>query len=269
MLAVKIPGCLGLIRGKSSLGLRLHQDNFDQAWTTLWSGTQPPVAAKGDIVYKAEGLPFGTTQEALQSWLKSIAWEATPIRALGPQSWLLRTANHPDSGVPMFNCQLILLRHLPAKIASTIPVVIGSKSAKSSVTPLPPLQGDPWAGYKGPQVPMVSRSSDGPIETRLSQQDAKIEQLQHSLDKVASAHESLATITTQKFEQQAARETENPQKVANAMDTLKKDIDESLQQVAQQNAKVMDSRLNELKQLLMRSSKRACPSEDDDTQTGS
>ena len=76
VLAVKTPGCLGLVKGKSSLGLRFHQDSFDHAWAVVNPGTKPPTAITGDLVFKAEGLPFGTTCEALQSWLQAIAWDA-------------------------------------------------------------------------------------------------------------------------------------------------------------------------------------------------
>ena len=253
VLAVKAPGCLGLVRGKSSLGLRFHQDSFEKAWETLNPGLPPPTSIDGDIVYKAEGLPFGTTSDTLRAWLQSMGWEAVPVRSLGPQSWLIRTASHPPQGIPMFNSCPILLRHLPARMTSNAPVVLGPKSSKTATT-LPQMQGDPWASYKGPAT---VRSSEGPVEARLSQQDEKIERLQKSLDKVAASHETFANATTQKFEQQAAREEANLQHVSKAMDVLKKELDQSMQQVAQQNAKVMDARLGELKQLLIKSSKRS------------
>ena len=36
ILAVKAPGCLGLVRGKSSLGLRFAADEYEKAWMQFW-----------------------------------------------------------------------------------------------------------------------------------------------------------------------------------------------------------------------------------------
>ena len=163
----------------------------------------------------------------------------------------------------MFNCSPILLRHLPAKLAAAAPVMVGPRAKSSNQpVPLPPLQGDPWAGKTLPP----SRHVEGPVETRLSQQDDKIAKLQSSLEKVVASQQSMEQETNKRFEEQAEREKSNMQQVATAMTSLQKEIDQSLQKVAQQNAQVMDSRLSELKQLLLQKPKRALSPPEDEMQ---
>ena len=262
VLAMKAPNCLGLVKGKNSMGLRFHQDDHAKAWEILCPGQPVPSAQMGDLVYKAEGLPFGTTADMMTKWGSKIGWALTPIRALGPQSWLLRCEAHPPPGLNMFNANAVLLRHLPPKLIANEPVVLGPKASRSALASSAPassmrLQEDPWANWKGPRpMDTTAKVPEGPTEGRLNAQDEKIASLQKTLEKMCNTQEEFAVSTTKRFEDIEIRETANMNKVTSTIDAMRGDIDASLKQVMLQSTQLMDSRLSELKQMLRPSSKR-------------
>ena len=263
VLSMKAPNCLGLVKGRNSLGLRFHQDDHAKAWEVLCPGQPIPTMPAGDLLYKVEGLPFGTTTEMVSKWGEKLQWDVVPIRALGPQSWLLRCSQHPPPGLIMFNSSVVLLRHLPPKSTTNEPLVLGPRATKTLALPAPQrLAEDPWANWKGPRPEVtMTKPAEGPTEARLSAQDEKISMLQKTLEKVSTAQEEQAVATTRRFEEMEQREVSNMKTVTSTIDALRTDIDSSLKQVMQQSTQLMDSRLTELKNMLRQSSKR--PSETD------
>ena len=257
VLSMKAPNCLGLVKGSNSLGLRFHQDDHAKAWEVLCPGQDPPKFQTGDLLYKAEGLPFGTTAEMMTTWGSKLQWPVVPIRALGPQSWLLRCSAHPPPGLCMFNSNVVLLRHLPPKFMSSEPVVLGPRASKT-VPPAPlRLSDDPWANWKGPRLSdSVSKPVEGPTEARLTAQDEKISTLQKTLEKMSHTQEEFTVATSKRFEEMEQRETSKMKTVTATIEAMRGDIDSSLKQVMQQSTQLMDTRLTELKQMLRQSSKR-------------
>jgi len=51
--------------------------------------------AHGDLMFKAEGLPFGTTFGMMKRWAAKIGWECQPVWSLGPKAMLLRLDRQP------------------------------------------------------------------------------------------------------------------------------------------------------------------------------
>ena len=256
--AMKTQNCLGLVKGRNTLGLRYLADDYDKAWQTLCPDQEKPQFVTGDLMYKAEGLPFGCTAKVVAEWTSKLGWTCSPIRALGPNSWLLRAASHPEPGVKMFNSSPILLRFLQPRMVTQSPVVIGPKVTKSSTDVLQQPAFDPWANWTGPKVtpqPQM-RSLEGPIESRLAAQDEKIANLQQSLDKVTKSQESLVTDATKRFEHIEQVQEANMQVMTKTIDNLKHELDGSLKHVMQQSTQLFDARLTELKQLLSRPQKR-------------
>eukprot|EP00435_Cladocopium_sp_Y103_P060431 s351_g22.t1 len=83
--------CLGLIRGKNdALGLRYHHKDFDAAWTHINPSIPIPENLEGNLTFKLEGLPFGTSMHMLTEWAKSQSWPCKPFRAIGPTSWVVK-----------------------------------------------------------------------------------------------------------------------------------------------------------------------------------
>ena len=89
-------------------------------------------------------------------------WSISPVRALGPQAWLLRASKHAPPGIAMFNSNAILLRHLPPKAPKSEPVLLGPRQAKAPAE-LPQLQGDPWSSWKGLKpMDQIQRGQEAP-----------------------------------------------------------------------------------------------------------
>lgn len=81
--ATQLHGCLGLVKGKKTIGFRFRSEDFDAAWETLNPGVTIPNANPGSLVFKAMGLPFGVTKSMMQLWCEQYKWSATPFKALG------------------------------------------------------------------------------------------------------------------------------------------------------------------------------------------
>eukprot|EP00438_Fugacium_kawagutii_P012397 Skav215502 [mRNA] locus=scaffold165:838310:842707:- [translate_table: standard] len=177
-LAAQISGCLGLVKGKATLGYRVKLDDHEKAWQVLNPGQPLPERPGGDIVYKAMGLPFGVTQGMMTKWLSTIGWKATPLKALGPSGYLLRAETHVPPGIHMFNGSPILLQFLPEKDNHKQPIILGPRGAQmakgSTMDPFQQPGQDPWAGFQRATLPTPARAITGPTEQRLQAQDDKI-----------------------------------------------------------------------------------------------
>ena len=259
--AAKTQHCLGLVRGKSNLGLRYHIDNYEMAWKVLFPGLKVPEKSVGDLIFKVEGLPFGCTPDTLMAWVGVIQWEAKPLKALGPQTWLFRSSVHPPPGLVMFNSHPVLVRHLPPKDQHQAPVIIGPKPRKTQQDGLD--GGDPWASWTGPRLtppvaPSIQRPTTGPIDTRLGDQDAKIQTLQTEIKKLAEGQEKFQHETNVMFKKVEAKDQQNMKEVRAAIGDLQKDFQTALANSIQENSKRMDTNFQELKALFRQSkSKRS------------
>eukprot|EP00435_Cladocopium_sp_Y103_P019095 s359_g4.t1 len=96
--SAKLPSPLGLVRGRKTLGIRVKEADFPDAWKILCPQQPLPTKQAGEHVYRIDGLPFGVTLPNMKQWCDKIGWNAQPIRALGPQSMLLRTDDTPPEG---------------------------------------------------------------------------------------------------------------------------------------------------------------------------
>jgi len=148
--SAKVPHSLGLVRGRKTLGIRVKETDFEAAWQILCPTLPKPTKQAGEHVYRIDGLPFGVTLTMMEQWLQKITWDAQPMRALGPQSMLIRSDLAPPEGLHMFNTQPVLIRWLPPRSMQTAPLLVGPKASRTrevamDVTP------DPWAQWQGPR----------------------------------------------------------------------------------------------------------------------
>ena len=55
----------------------------------------------------------------LRKWgSEQLNWDIHPIKALGPNAWLIGSKVHPPPGILTFNSKPVLLKHLPPKDAT-------------------------------------------------------------------------------------------------------------------------------------------------------
>ncbi|CAL1140135.1 unnamed protein product [Cladocopium goreaui] len=96
--SAKVANPLGLVKGRKTLGIRVTEADFAAAWQLLCPQQPQPIKQAGEHVYRVDGLPFGVTIPMMTQWRAKIGWTAQPIRALGPQSMLMRSDNAPPEG---------------------------------------------------------------------------------------------------------------------------------------------------------------------------
>eukprot|EP00438_Fugacium_kawagutii_P024972 Skav217963 [mRNA] locus=scaffold3450:106770:111347:- [translate_table: standard] len=250
--ATQIQGCLGLVKGRNTLGFRVRMDDFDRGWNILHPGVAPPTKTDGTLMYKAMGLPFGVTNVVMKQWCEKQKWDAFPVKALGPTGWLLRATDHPKEGLHMFNGSPILLQFLPDKASTTSPVIVGPKgTAPVASDPFQAPGNDPWAGFRGTQA-SAPRNLPGPTEQRLTAQDDKITNLQSDFQKLLRSQETLRAETTQQLGALEQKTGEQFAVVHQSMSKLEQEVGKSLKLSLQQNTQMMDSRMQELKELLQK-----------------
>eukprot|EP00438_Fugacium_kawagutii_P016829 Skav203788 [mRNA] locus=scaffold206:499692:504209:+ [translate_table: standard] len=255
---------LGLVRGKSqqNLGIRVHADHHAEVWALLCPGQDAPEPHSGDLVYKLEGLPFGTTNKMLAAWCKLQKWQASPLRSLGPASWLVRTADAPPQGLLTFNGHPLLVTHLPPRMPQER-ILVGPRS--KPVSSSDPWQekggGDPWARFQGttamPQA-TPSRTVDGPIEARFKAQETQLNTLKAQVEQMATTQADHQKHVEQQFRAAEQREQQAAAHVDKSLHDLHTSIDKMISKNMAQQTQKMDAHLAELKHLF-KSQKRNKP----------
>eukprot|EP00438_Fugacium_kawagutii_P034284 Skav220341 [mRNA] locus=scaffold2224:75782:80389:+ [translate_table: standard] len=264
--AARVSSHRGLVRGRNTVGLRVVEAEYESSWKMMFPDSPVPAKLKGDVVWKCDGLPFGTSQQTMEAWLRTLPWQATPFRAIGPQGWLLRSDDQPPQGVIMFNSSPVLLRALPPRTQQRESVILGPKVAavtngKTKFDPFTLPDSDPWAGYTGTssnatKSNTIPRSIDGPTENRLQAQDERIASLQSNVQQL---QETVKQNQIQIQEQVATVEKHTSSsfsKVASEMGAMRKEFHGAMQSSLQQNTKMMDEKMDEIKQLLVSSNRR-------------
>ena len=210
----------------------------------------------------------------IDAWIAHMKWDASPIRALGPQTWLVRANAELPEAVPMFNATPILARLLPPRDAKAPEkVLLGPRPkapAKTSADPWHQKPGhDPWANWTPPSRPETSASSipqrpvQGPMENKFAEQDEKLATMQKSIDQLTNQQQQHVQQVEQQFQVAAQREKENMAKVDHAIKNIEKSVESALAQSMRSHTQAMDERFKELKQLLAGSNKRPAPDEGD------
>ena len=255
-LATQTPHCLGLVKGRSSYGLRFSEDKFNEAWGKIHPGQTPPSRSAGSLTFKVEGLPFGCTSDMLTSWGAKISWKIVPFKALGPSAWLVKSDQQVPDGLLHFNTFPVLVRFLPPKDVDKTPLLVGPrpKHVNPQREPAATLHTDPWANYTGPRsrpstVQGPPRQLDGPVASKMKEQDEKIATLQSDLKKLALQSEKQIATVEKRLESSDKQNAVQFGKMEASIKSLNTSIDQALQASVQQNANLMEAKMNELKAL--------------------
>eukprot|EP00438_Fugacium_kawagutii_P036292 Skav217413 [mRNA] locus=scaffold2674:357934:368154:+ [translate_table: standard] len=269
-VSAQLTDCLGLIRGKadSNFGLRFAADRFEAAWKHVYPSTPVPKAATGGQVWKLEGLPFGCTNSSLQQWLVSISWDAVPLKALGPTTWLFKSEVDIPAGIHLYNSTPVLARKLPPRAAPSERILLGRPSKPTGKDPWQ-HGSDPWVGFRPtttPSAPAMSapRPLQGPVEAKFQAQEEKLQTLQSEL----AALSKNCDARTQELQSQMVHlektQQAQQQDVHRALGQMKQDFDSALASNLKVHSTRMDDKFDELKQLMMKVAKRSKPETGED-----
>lgn len=169
----------------------------------------------------------------------------------------------------MFNSSPVLVRLLPPRSDSTPPILVGPRPKPlQSHEPSSSTSFDPWAQWQGPRLqPAITRTIEGPVEKRLSEQDDKISALQKDLEQMAVNQKQFESQTTKSFKEAEQRDRSNLEQMQHAMKDLQKDLTENLTRSLQANSQAMQDQLKDLKSLFTSHSgkRRAEPLSDMET----
>ncbi len=275
-IAAKFPSCCGLIKGKTSLGLRFSQQKFTEAWTTINPGTPAPVALGGETVFKIQPLPFGCTGDTLQQWASQNSWTVKAIKAVGSQCWLVASGQNPPEGVLVFNGNPIIIKVLPPKVPSqSNAIVAGPKPRSHPSKPSAGTQlndglfGDPWAEYRAktmanPIAAPAPRTVAGPIESQFQQQEARISTLEQSLKDLQTDQKKYQDQTIKEFQEAKKREQETKQFVTKSIVATKQELTETVEKAIAKQSTALNASLEELKSLFRTQAKRSRDADNED-----
>ena len=250
-LSAKVPGCLGLVRGKNdALALRFEQSNHAAAWKQIFPDQDVPKKLDTQRTYKVQGLPFGCSKQMLTEWAENMGWNCTPFRALGPQAWLLRAEEPPKNAeIMMFNSSPLLVTELQPKQTQQHTYVLGPKSNRI-VDPW--LQSDPWKTGKMAQPPAVAtpaRALSGPVEAKFAAHDEQLAKLQEEVTKLGKAQERQTQSVQQQFTAAEAREKQNLQHMNETLQQMQRGWEKTFQGAMQSHSSSMDKQFAELRSL--------------------
>lgn len=267
--AAKIACAAGLVEVKDRLAIRVRTSDFDAAWKSINPGQSPPAAIDISKTYKVESLPFGASLETMQAWLASLNWEARPLRAVGPRSWILGSGQTPPEGPTSFNGQLVLVREIKSHAGTYANPILAGPRPRLPSRSHPQQDGnnanppDPWARYIGPRSqpdpPLPSRAATGPIDARLSAQDDKLKQFEDAMQEIKQVQAEQTAILTQVKETQTNTEQATKKYLDNRLQEFRTELDQNVTAAWQNHAKHFDASLGGFKQLLLAQNKRKTP----------
>ena len=271
VITAKMPDACGLVRSKSRLAIRVLASKFEAAYASVYPNKPVPVEHDTSRLYKIEGLPFGTTQTMLDAWSKHTSWVMKPLRQLGARAWLIGTGSPPPQGQLSFNGMRILAREIQSKSPGSFnPVIAGPRNVR--VAPqqnaLLPLNGDPWAGWKGTgsssSAAPLPRTVTGPSADRFAEQDTKIQHLESAINEIKAASQEQAAKLDKVQQEGQSRDRALRSHMDQSLADMKQGLDTAFAAALNQQSKKFDTSLTEIKNLLLAKPKRKQPEEEDE-----
>eukprot|EP00438_Fugacium_kawagutii_P013168 Skav223274 [mRNA] locus=scaffold3424:172965:177320:+ [translate_table: standard] len=196
--AKEIQASLGLVRNRNSVGIRVAHGSFEEAWKKIHPSKDMPSSVQVQKVFRAQNLPSNITIVEIRQWLENIGWKAKPMKKLSHSIWLIGADGDPPQTSLVLNDNVILLTQQMKKPEAITPILAGRPIAQSRANAHEtkgdgPIT-DAWATWKlnhpgqtafqsstpAPSVP--PRQTEGPVNTKFAEQDAKIETLTRRLD---------------------------------------------------------------------------------------
>jgi hypothetical protein len=219
-----------------------------------------PQAYDASNLFRIDSLPHGCSAEMLNKWSEVVKWQFRPLKALGPNAWLVGSTSMPPSEFLTFNAKPVLVKYLPPKdVTHASPIVAGPLPTKNDrLKTACGVMEDPWAqaAQQRGLPPVLNRDLTGPTETRLKEQDTKLEEQSSRIEQMEQALEQLRADTKQGFDQVQQREQQAQMNMHTAIQGMKADLETSFQSALMQQSTQLNSTLGELRSLLQTSTKR-------------
>ena len=200
--ALLVPEQHGLVKGRNKYGLRVPATSFRKIFVQLRPGAAIPDSIAVTETYKVGPFPAAASADAVREWSKRMTWPTKVIKSLGPQFWLLGSADPPPANTMLFNQTPVLATavkgrdvHMPVVQAGG-PVPRAAKPDRDQGTEEDPwLHSDPWSVYRASQpagatkpAPALSGPAEGPSANRLNQQDHRLTELERGLQQLREEH---------------------------------------------------------------------------------
>ena len=271
-LTAKLNGVAGLVRGKTSMGVRIQAGHFEQAWKSLHPNLPMPVDVSNKLIFKLEPLPYGCNHAMLLEWSNHVAWKFRPIKATGPKSWIVCAGDSPPVGLLAFNGHPVLPRLLPQRQDSKQqPIIAGPRKSALPSTPAAAMSSDPWATYiksQGRQVtalmPPPAPPQQGLIEQRLTQQDEKVAALEHKLEAMQGAQNKQAESIQQVQQEIAMTEQRLAKTMFQTMDQMKNELNQTFGDALTAQNKSFEANLLALQKAITTTKRKDRPKEQED-----
>eukprot|EP00438_Fugacium_kawagutii_P015445 Skav221577 [mRNA] locus=scaffold1376:1142356:1146159:- [translate_table: standard] len=280
VLAAKIPSAAGLVRIKGKYALRVATKNFSAAWKVLNPGVAEPPAFDTSRTFKLENVPFGTVGASIAAWASHNAWQAKPLRPIGPRAWMVgASVPPPETATLSYNGNPILVKEVTPYQHKSSPILAGPKPRHSSTATMTTqekiaagvLLTDPWASWEGPRVHPVrqdppSRATQGPFEQRCAAQDSRIQQLENTLQDITNTQQSQGQQLQLVQETIVRQDKAQKAHLDSTLQQFRSELDTSFTAALKQQSTSVDESLREIKALLLQT-KRKTPEEGDQEMT--
>lgn len=266
--SAQVQGVAGLVKGKSSYGMRVQKSSFAQAWKQLKPQEPMPSQIETSLIYKLEPLPFRCNPKALADWSDHVGWPFKAIRAVGPRCWIVGTNKQPPVKPLVFNGQMVLPVLLPPKqSAFKSPIVAGPRARPEDMVDPWMTSPDPW-GSQAPVAPVAARAVTGPTEQKFQQQEAKLQTLEQQLTQLSARQDEHSMQMTQMRSDLSKTEDKLAANITQAMQEVKNELSSSFSQSMKQQAQQFDSNFRQLRELLKPAKRKTAAAGDDEEMSG-
>eukprot|EP00435_Cladocopium_sp_Y103_P041779 s764_g11.t1 len=275
-ITAKLTGVAGLVRGKSSIGIRMTNASFDTAWAVVYPQTQP-ADVSNKWTFKLEPLPYGCNAEMLTEWGEHVKWKLRPLKAVVPKAWLICTGDEPPAGPLSFNGHPVLPRKMQPRTATKEQTILAGPRARYSADAAQASSSqaianttDPWWTYMQRRgltpAPQPAPNVTGPTEQRLAQQDAKVAALETKLQAIETLQGTQTGMITQIQHDLQNTEQKLAQSLTHAMDEVKAELTYSFGDALNKQTKSFESSFADLKNALLQPKRKSPGAGDEDMQ---
>ena len=283
---IQLPFVSGLVKNPkpdklnaTPWGLRVEAKHFDEVWSKLYPGSEPPTQAPKGSTWKIYPLPDGVDRQVLADWAQLQGWQLYPLRPFGPKAWLIRAAEGPPKTLLTFNSTPLIVTKLQDRNA---PPEVGLVAGPKSHFPRPALPSqetnifrmgdphhDPW---KPAQVSTAASSAQAPAprgstHLHLAQHDQQLAALEKAVEKLQLGQQGHAEAVQSQLKEVSTNLEVSNQEDRTAIQGLRNDFQTTLQQAMVQQDNRLGESLAEIKQVFLRAEKRKVPpaeAEDDE-----